>query len=245
MLPDITTVMISCEERQSERQKTLEQFDNLGLKVKVFTNICTILDPASPAKNMRNSIAALTYAESTGKDVLFVEDDIDLKPELLDWLNLLQKTDLYFADFCVMWQHVHPKAVMPYLKSYSMPPCLGIWQEAERWWGTQAIYLNKDAVRIIMAQKDHFKVKDWAFDIYLRFLMLRLAWPVYACFPNPVQHRSPLSMVRATNLEKGQIVPREPRHSITFDIEPNKPIADAVWLKAEVKAWHSPIQKQT
>jgi len=232
---DICVVMISCEERQDERDKTLKQFNDLNLNVNVFTNKCNLDDPASADKNMLNAIKALRFASTTGKHVLFVEDDIDIKPELINWLELLVKSNVYFADFCVAWRHCHPKAVMPFLKRDAMPPCVGVWVESEKFWGTQAVFFNKDAIKIILAQDDHFKVSGWAFDIYLRNLMLKLAWPVYACFPNPVQHRSPLSVVSATNPFKGIVMPRPDRHSFTYHLKPTKPISQAVWLKVKVK----------
>lgn len=230
----ITAVMISCYEREWEREKTLIQFERLGINVNVFTNPCNLEEPASPGKNMQNAIKALQFAAKTEQDVLFLEDDVDPSPELLDWLELLQDSGVFFADLCMMWRHVHPKAVTPFLEQSTMPPCIGVWREGERWWGTQGIYLSSKAVKIILAQDDHFKVPDWAFDIYLRYLMVRLAWPTWTCFPNPIQHRNPLSMVPKTNPDKGKVIPRPIRHSLTAHIKPSKPISQAIWLASHV-----------
>jgi hypothetical protein len=91
--------MVTCKQRTEARNKTLPQLQAVGLQPIIFKSEC---EPASIRELNSTALKAIKYAASTGEDMLYVEDDIDLNAERFKWALENRKdavTYYYLNDF--------------------------------------------------------------------------------------------------------------------------------------------------
>lgn len=180
--------MITCRQRQAERALTLQQFDDFGLPVTVFEDAC---DPPSPAGNRRNGERVLAWAAKHKSDLLFVEDDIDLAgdfPRALWAARMMGGPVTFWIERARHhpsgWADATPASVPPV--TFAPIPVM------HGWYGTQCILLPLESVQVAMESREFGNGLSPPIDIFLRragaLAGLRIA------LPNPVQHRSPVTL---------------------------------------------------
>lgn len=191
--------MITCPQRAEERAKTLRQFGDFGLPVRVFEGAC---HPPSAAGNRKNGERVLAWAAETASDLLFVEDDIDLAadfPSALWAARMLGGP----VTFWIERERHHPlewwdatDATVPPVAFVPIPVMHG-------WYGTQCVLLPLESVLVALEAREFGNGRSPPIDIFLRragaLEGLRIA------FPNPVDHRSPMTL---TNQKRPRRVSR-------------------------------------
>jgi len=223
---DTTAVMISCRQREhTERAKTLEGLAVLGITPHVQTSSC------DPASGMLNRHAAW-HAISTAGDrhVLFLEDDVDVKPSLLKAVDLARAADV-IVDFCLLRHHIlgpdglelvalgQRRKKLP-LSLVKVPA--GNVVKRGGWYGTQAVFLPNRVVKVIMNAWTVFISEYGApnqnvqhgFDFWLKEHANGLGG-IWVALPNPVQHRDPPKMTQVTG--HNALAPSGARRSASFD----------------------------
>jgi hypothetical protein len=181
--------MISCRQRQEERAITLAGFDRAGLRARVFESAC---DPPSAAANRANGERVLTWAAQDGVDLLFVEDDIDLAPDFVVALAAARDLDAP-VTFWLESQRQHPTAWLNATPGAPPTAEFATTDSMIGWYGTQCVLLPFARVQVALAHRDFGNGRSPPIDIFLRrsgaLDGLRIA------FPNPVEHRSPPTLV--------------------------------------------------
>lgn len=172
--------MSSHASRASERARTIPQFRALGLHVNEF--IDHNRNPTSSG-NRANGEHVLAWASVNNADLLFVEDDIDLAsdfPEALEAARELDEPVTFWLDD----PKLHPAWVQRGL--YRMPSTFG-------WRGSQALYLPLSSVRRAVLARSFRDGLPPPIDIFLKHT--GALTNLHVALPNPVEHRSPASVV--------------------------------------------------
>jgi len=214
-----TLVMVSCEERVEERERTLAQLAAAGLPTPwVALNECNRKTPANHKKQLANSMRCVHHAIEAGGHMLFLEDDIDCKPALLTWLRIAEYQD-HMVTFTVLTGQSEPSEMDAYRSGGLVPP--GLYRmPLKRWYGTQALFIPRHHLQPLATFVETGEYADTAFDSNVLFYAKRFNVPILAAYPNPVQHRSPYKIVNLTNGRPDH----SKRTSWSFDRLPNKPI---------------------
>jgi len=182
--------MISCKQREQARNETLTQFQALGIQPIVFQSNC---EPASIQQLNATALEAIQYAAAAGKDMLFIEDDIDVNPERLKWALDNRKdavTYLYLNDFDYrLNKHYGPELAKRIRKQE--PIELGYYEIKEKFelFGTQCVLIPARLLQTMTAiLKDGSQpMNPW--DGRLLNWLQKSNERVYCVLPHPVQHR--------------------------------------------------------
>ena len=184
--------MSSHRARSSERARTLAQFDAFNLNVRVFEDTS---DVPSSANNRANGEHILDWTVDERADLLFVEDDIDLAPDFpaaLEAARALGEPVTFWLDDA----RIHPAWIERGL--HLMPTTFG-------WRGSQALFIPFERTQKAVRHPQFGNGQPPPIDGFLKhagaLTGLRVA------LPNPVEHRSPASLVDAA---------RPVRKSLTF-----------------------------
>lgn len=181
--------MITVEARADERQKTLEQFEQLGLDVVVLVDQG---DRPSCDNNRRNAERAVKLALEAECDLLLVEDDIDLAPDFVPALAAARRT----GEVTTFWLEKavnHPPAYRRLIDEGGLAP-VGLHLVADMqtfWYGTQAIFIPFEVVRTLVDRPFFGVPNGLPFDRWLR----EQVWRILVALPNPVQHRNAPTLV--------------------------------------------------
>ena len=207
----VTSVMISCEQRQTDRDRTLPQLWLAGLDPHVILSPC---NPASQPENGRVSKAALTYAlkKAPHKPILFLEDDIELAPDFVVFLRMAIETEepvyLYVNDKSWSMEHHYGLELVRRIKRReALPRQLVRVNNPTGLYGTQAVVLPPKFARAI---RDLMNPPEHALDGYLHRYWLREGVRPLVAVPAPVQHRNSRVAREEDTREK---------RSATFDLE--------------------------
>jgi hypothetical protein len=218
--------MISCAQREAERRITLDYFEELGIRPTVTISPC---DPAGPSLNRHAAWHAIR--PHAGSGVLFLEDDIAPRGELLAFLEAAERLGKV-TTFCLLRDSLLPFTPPPEGRvTARLVRLVGDRVSARRgFYGTQAVYLPPHATEAVTAAQGDFVEADGGpqvdggdgFDFWLKQHAVELGG-IYAAFPSPVQHRYAPKMRRVT---RGQ-PPQSPgsHEAASFYLHPVLPVA--------------------
>ena len=191
---NLTCVMISCRQRRSAQQATAEQFEALGIPVKIFESPC---NPASRLGNGYVSRAALGYGIARPDPVLFIEDDIDLADDFLAFLQMALDAALSSEAVTYLYlnEQLQGRATLVYGRELAgqiyggdaIRRQLAKANIYEGLYGTQCVLLPRSvavgAFHLLAQPKG--PLDGTLIDLYLRRQP-----PAFVAVPNPVQHRN-------------------------------------------------------
>lgn len=205
--------MVSCQSRRDVRERTLANLALVGVHPLVIESPCS---PPSQHENRRVSLEALTAAD--GDDVLFLEDDVLALPTFPAFLAKAEAEGVV-AVFCNMnnvWLDVRTQSELH--QQSLVRPRLEQAKTTHRWWGTQAVYLPRDVVPLLLAFEPR---RLRAFDTLASETFTTHQIPMFFALPNPIQHAAPPSVVpgkappkRSTSAHKR---PDRPMRYVTLD----------------------------
>lgn len=197
--------MISCQQRAADRARTIPQFEAIGLSVTPFVDAC---DPPSTDKNKWNAERAVRAALEADCGLLLIEDDIDLAPDFMPALQAALR-DGGVVTFWLEKPYLHPPE---YQRIIARPDAVkapvGLYPVSTfgRWYGTQCILIPHTEL-VAIAASPTFGVPTGApFDRWVRQHLRGMK----VALPNPVQHRSPPTLVDPNRI---------PRISPTFHLQ--------------------------
>lgn len=207
--------MISCAQRaETVRRETLRQFP---WRVHVSESAC---EPACGAENMRTAYHAIyPFLGTTG--ALFIEDDIDIDPHLLEWFYIEATRKQAITVMCLLRTSLMRPDDQRDIRRPPVQRRIVPLQKAQmqrrgplRFYGTQCVFLPK---RVIQAVADSWTdfVSEYGgkkpcncaegdfcrtdgFDFWLG---RHYPDQLYVALPNPAQHRNPPKM---RHLTRGQ-----------------------------------------
>lgn len=228
----VRVAVISCIPREPERVRTLAQLRAAGLNpiFEPYLNECTSAADTGGKHGRVWFEKALQDAlddEQTG--ILICEDDIDARPALAPALELAVMLD-EFTDFCIWRPRHHPDALKQAIETRrSIRPGLYEIKHGSGWYGTQCVYIPAWLIRRYF--KHPGRASFHAFDSMMAVLLRDGKYPIYAAYPNPVQHRNPHSIAE---LVRGHGHRGLHRVSDTFDLLPARPWGERVaqWKEA-------------
>lgn len=144
--------------------------------------------PVGGASQRRNAEGALRRALDARPDashVLYTEDDIDLAPDIADWLPDLCALDAP-ATFYVTGDIHYPRHIRGQLYA-RRPVSAGIipLERLDRWYGTLAVLLPRELVEAVLC----WESGELGWDTQLQRFLLAHRIPLYLTVPNLVQHR--------------------------------------------------------
>lgn len=211
--------MISCQQREVERQKTLVGLNALGFtgwlehpdaKDAPDGTPVLVLDacnPPSAQNNRRQALLGLELAARQGVAALLFEDDIEASEDLLTWLELARYLDSVMS-FCAWNASNHPPEVAAAAgRAERLSTQVVDAVQLERFWGTQCVYIP---ARLVPKLLEADKPGDTdSFDRFLGKTCQALGEPIKLAIPNPVQHRQVPALVDTT---------RSPQPSLTFGL---------------------------
>jgi len=203
----LACVMISCQQRSHARSETIPQLQAVGIEPRVFLSPC---DPPSQKSNGMVSGQALAWAAETGKDVLFVEDDIDLGPDFPWYLEHAPDAVTYFyinEQVNGRMQKLYGPRLAddvlrgrPLARRFLQPRTfIGLF-------GTQCVLIPKRFVAPLALELTRPRM---AFDGHLPHFADHHAHPIFIAVPNPVQHRN-VNVARSDR-------PAKPKLSYSFN----------------------------
>jgi len=223
-------VMISCAQRAStERARSLQSLNEAGVIVLIQESPC---NPAGPALNKHAAFHAIRSAYEISSRVLFLEDDITVKPDLTLFLSMAEDLGR-ITTFCVLRDRLYLQDPYGDLTARLVPlnpsqvPLDRRTDGRGGFYGTQAIYLPPHVTSAVLAHQSDFVREDGSpltdeeagdgFDFWLK---RHAAWlgGIFAAFPNPVQHRNPAKMKSVTRGRPAKDEPGKHR-SGSFDLE--------------------------
>ena len=186
-------MMSHINRRDTERPVTLASLAAVGYQPQVYEST------ALPSSQENRRMARKIFAD--GGPVLFFEDDVSAAPSLPEWVEVAQNLDV-LATFCLITPGCHPPEIKLALDmKRPIPRRFMPIVNAHSWYGVQAVYLPARAVDAMNADPHFMDMSQtklgmmWTgWDIWLRRNLDSLG-PMYAAFPNPVQHRDPPKLV--------------------------------------------------
>lgn len=180
--------MLTHESRASERHKTTQRFQRLGIPITPFIGT----GAPSHIANGHNGMRIITAALEARADLLILEDDIDPSPDFPQALAAARELG-EAVTFWLCKPYAHPPAWQKAIDGTTPPPPTGFYRvlRLPQWFGTQAILLPHAVVQRAAASP-LFGAPNDSFDHWLRDHVLR---ELFAALPNPVQHRTPTSLV--------------------------------------------------
>ena len=197
----LTTVMISCIQRQAARDVTIAQLRALGLQPTggyqpdVYGG--AHLSACSPwGTNYGNADAskrALEHARAMGGDCLFVEDDIDVSPALLERLTEARAanrvTYMYVHDGIHDLVLVYGREMAYRIRAGArIPPGLYEFRTNQRLFHAQCVYLPKRALDAL--DLSDMLERKRPIDAFLTEHLMRVGEFPLVALPHPVQHRN-------------------------------------------------------
>jgi hypothetical protein len=200
--------MISCPQREAERETTLAQFHAIDLSVRVSVQECS---PPASWKNRRNAERVFGMARDAGADLLFIEDDIDLASDFPAALAAARGAREVITFFLYRREN-HPPTWLE-----GMTPPVGFYPvpTLHAWAGTQCMLVPHGTVERVLAHPDAGNGQPPPMDVFLKkhgFLA-----GMRAALPNPVEHRNPVTLVDARRWEKANARGLSTR-SLTFSL---------------------------
>lgn len=191
--------MVTCKQRTEARAITLPQFHALGYHPIVFESAC---EPASIQQLNETATKAIKYAADAGTHMLYIEDDIDLNPELFPWaIELCKQIDsvtyLYLNDFTYRLRpHYGPKVRTLIEKKKPIPR--GAYEIKERLalFGTQCVFiparLMPAMVNVIENDDPKQYMNPWDGRL-LEWTRAARREKIYSILTHPVQHRQDIT----------------------------------------------------
>lgn len=199
-------VMVSRTERRDEREKTLGLLRSCEVTPLVFEN-GESGEPASHAMHAEVSRGAL---ETTRGPLLFVEDDVDVDPDLLSWtLREFLRAGDRIVYLYVPASRYYPAEIQRAIEEgdpvqrglYPMVYPGGIF-------GSQAFCLPESVRAEIVEEGPWWRIRG-GFDLVLREYMRSALHRPLVAVPNPIQHRAP----------KGCTLTTRPHFSRTYGLD--------------------------
>lgn len=209
-------VMITMEGREATVADTVSQLAEAGLDTEVFTQPSDW--PVGPEGNCRNSVRALEWVVEnvTDRGFLFVEDDIDVKPDRLaravEAASGVNAVSYFYMhdiagrkgaypqeDWLVKMFKFHqyqPKRV-PELDELVVPEGLRDVRSDQKMFGSQAVFIPTAFASLLVGHMTHreyygasvFSMNYQAMDTALNNWRARSKVPSKVYLPHPVQHR--------------------------------------------------------
>lgn len=201
----VTSVVISCKQRAGELAKTEAQLVKLGIYPHVLRMPC---DPPSIEGNLWGAYVACMTAEANGNGLLFLEDDIDVKPSMEQFLAAAVEFD-HLTTFILFRDSLYPPGFEANQRLEGRRAAASLVRledhlvgQRRGWHGSQAVYLPPRAVRAVLDDHQHFVKREGAgvqrlepgpkrdgFDFWIKEHAVELGG-LYCAYPNPVQHRN-------------------------------------------------------
>lgn len=192
--------MVTCKQRTEARSITLPQFHAVGLRPIVFESAC---EPASVMQLNETAERAIRFAARVGEGMLYIEDDIDLNPELFLWAvdkceSLNAVTYFYLNDFnyCIT-QHYGSELVKAIKNKESIRRDAYPIHQRFKLYGTQCVFIPARLLPTmiqVVSQYDRRRPHDNAWDNRLQqWLIKNQKEKVFTILPHPVQHRQAIA----------------------------------------------------
>lgn len=214
----IQAVMITMEGREESAESTAKQFRDLGIPVEIFVQPKDW--PPGPPSNNRNSARALSwFLENREKDnthLLFLEDDLEIKPErfkraleeatqvgeitYLYMHEVLSRKDRYPKEDWVKSlfsvRQYRPKKFANEIKDLVAPEGLRPVTKSKTMYGAQCVLIPWNYVKFLLDEMTYAveytqKVKAQptrAVDTAINDFVLNHKLKTYVYLPHPVQH---------------------------------------------------------
>lgn len=213
---EVTTTVISCQQRHQARAETIPQLERVGLTPTVVLSPC---DESQPAGGRGNALAASQAREAAleaGGDWLFCEDDIDLAPDFPRYLELAQRagriTYFYLHDVPHRMSRRYGLALTSAILA-GQPITAGLYELGtnENLTSSQCVYIPQRLVgRLPFAT---LAAGERPFDVWLSRVMSAEGITPLVALPHPVQHRQ----VRVARAQPDVKAPD--KHSRSFALE--------------------------
>lgn len=187
----VQAVMISCEQRIEARAQTIPQFERIGIQVAISLSPCK---PAGPAQNCVASVNALHMAYVEGKHCLFLEDDIDIDPNLFQYfLNRAIEADKVTYFYAHDKEHLVESYYGKTLADRIMRK-LPIRRDLYPVLNTRE-FLNAQAIFLPywfyapLVERARVQASRTSFDIFLGAYLETVGEQALVALPHPVWHR--------------------------------------------------------
>lgn len=180
-IDNLEVVMATIPQRRESRQVTLRQLDALGFLTNVVEQ-----DEDLPLGSHSSTLTAQAAIRSglhntSATHILFVEDDIDIDPEVIDHLPALMETERVVS----LWHR--PRFVPRKLrtpKETGIELCRAI--DLKNWFSTLAILMPRFvAQRFVLTLPEQRE----GTDLLLKRLLLGMDMPLWLTLPSLVEHR--------------------------------------------------------
>lgn len=196
MTEPVTTVMISCRQRVTDRRRTIEAFHRIGLHPEVILSEC---NPAGGMENARTAHKALQVAASqpARRPALFIEDDLELADDFREHLTAALELDaityLYMTD-TPSRLHIHHGSELAerILRGEAIP-----WGPRElanpaQPYGTQAVVIPGRLIgtMVELTRPPGHHAFDTRLRMWLEAEHAAGRERIYTSLPHPVQHRN-------------------------------------------------------
>jgi len=209
-LRDVMLGMASCAHRRAERARTIQGLARLGFATPVVNQ--ADCNPGSFERHTQQNATLLEDAVAAGKHLLSVEDDIDAKPELVDWVKVAKRenvivtfTTIYprFEEHIPNWDAAQPGL-------HALPTDLVFM-------GAQCVFFPK---RVLASLAAFCRASTRGWDSTIDDWAKAQGERIFVAFPNPVQHRDlPQTFKRKVPkvlpVRKSRSFALEPQGSIT------------------------------
>jgi hypothetical protein len=184
---DIVVCLPTVPSRAAVLAETLAQWARFGVTPLVETQPAEWpLSGPSQRRNAERALRRALDARPAATHVLFTEDDVDLAPDLPNWLPALCWLDAPVTLFVPLLRH-YPPALRRQVQR-GEPLTEGVFPVAHQaeWWGTQAVVLPRELVEAVLCWESGRNGWDAHLSAYLKAHQLPLAVTV----PNLVQQRA-------------------------------------------------------
>lgn len=201
----VTFVMLSHETRVASRAASLASLAQAGVEPELV--ISTYTGPTPDAEHRRAAFTAVTYAHSRSEALVFLEDDIEARPDLLQrHVDMAAAADV-ITVFCAVNERHYPDGVLEQAElPVSLAPIPNY--DADRGFhGSMAVFVPQRVVEYGVAhpeqfqqpdgsplerpviEPDHKRGKVTGFDFWLKSVARRFGGMLVA-LPNSVNHVS-------------------------------------------------------
>ncbi|HEY7822197.1 MAG TPA: hypothetical protein VIG24_05165, partial [Acidimicrobiia bacterium] len=162
----VRIAIISCNERETERMRTLAQFHAIGLTpvFEPYLNECTRPENTGAHHGRIWFEKALDdFLETSEPGFVIAEDDVDVRPAFKHALELAVAMDV-FTDFCVWRPRHHPRCLAPLIQEQRpIPPDIYQLEIPKGWYGTQCVYIPRWMAEAYTRYPD-LRIRKSAFD---------------------------------------------------------------------------------
>jgi hypothetical protein len=184
---DIVVCLPSVPARAEVLAQTLAQWARFG--VEPLVALQPVDWPLGGPSQRRTAERALRRALDERPDashVLFTEDDVDLAPDLPNWLPAMRWLDAPVTLFVPTLRHYPPAIRRQIQRGWPLTEGLVPNEHLDGWWGTQAVLLPRQLVEAVLC----WESGRYGWDAHLQYYLETHGLTLYVTVPNLVQQRA-------------------------------------------------------